>query len=295
VVKNPNIPGWAKFGEMLPRHLSSDVSLDKWQVPLIVPKGVCLMLSEPGCGKTWITTAIGLAVSDAVHLGGVVPAVCPGIIDPEFYGIDPQFVVGHYSREDDPADLKERNEILAKGKEIQNYYVATNCHDLKLTPGVERVKLEVTVKKFRPALLVFDTARRFIEGDENDSEVVSSMMEFLHKLYAKYGTSSLLNHHLRKGSDSPRGSGDFSGAAHYVGVMRKTELTGCSVAAEIETVKTKAVLAPPTWAFGITDAVPREMLITWWSDDIARVNGLRRQMGERPIHVTSREQLGGRR
>jgi len=232
-------PSWAQFGETLPHNIITHFEHDKWLIPFLLPKGFIIFGSAPKTGKTWLSEAIALAISDGFPVGRTFSSWVQGLTI-------------HYA-EDDPGDLVSRIPVLThySPMPIENYYIAENATQFSFEDQEARDKLEALCERAKPVLLVFDTARRFFSGDENSSTDVAVITNYLVGLYRDYGVNVILNHHLTGDDRKLRGSTDFVGAAHYVANIKATKIHGCEIACRITPTHTKAVRALE-WSFGIT-------------------------------------------
>lgn len=181
------------------------VSESSWLVqPLWGLGAVGLIGGAPKCGKTWLALELAVAVASgrpalghyAVHAAGTVLV---------------------YGAEDSPRQLRDR---LAGLAQVRGADFASLAVHLIIEPSVrldrheDLRRLECTVEKYRPRLLVLDPYVRLQRVDENDATQVATILAALRQLSRRFRLAVLLVHHTRKNpshdaGQALRGSSDF--------------------------------------------------------------------------------------
>lgn len=83
------------------------------------------------------------------------------------------------------------------------------------------------IEEEKPTMIILDSLRRFLPGDENDSKSVAEFFEIINKIKNKYNVSFFLIHHTTKNTnDEPdidhlRGSGDIGASVQSVFKLEK--------------------------------------------------------------------------
>jgi len=124
-----------------------------------------------------------------------------------------------FAAEDPPATVRSRLQGLAvvRGLSLERLPVhVILASSLRLDLDLDQARLEETVARYRPRLLVLDPFVRLHRIDENSALEVSGVLAFLRELQRSHRVAVLVVHHARKaaaGADqtgqSLRGSGDF--------------------------------------------------------------------------------------
>jgi hypothetical protein len=119
--------------------------------------------------------------------------------------------------EDSLATVKERFTGLCGHRRLDAselpIHVIT-ARSLRLDLDRDRLRLEETVRRLRPRLLLLDPFVRLHHVNENDAGEVSRLLAFLRDLQREHDMAVVVVHHVRKNSgadagQSLRGSGDF--------------------------------------------------------------------------------------
>ena len=121
-----------------------------------------------------------------------------------------------YAAEDSVSEVRARLESLTlyHGVELGQLPVwVITADSLRLDHPDDQEKLEVTVARYQPRLLVLDPLIRLHQLDENASGPMAALLGFFRSLQRKTGTAIALVHHTRKmpasAGYSLRGSSDF--------------------------------------------------------------------------------------
>lgn len=167
-------------------------------------EGVGLLGAPPKHFKTWCASDLAFSVATGTPALGRYRVREPGAV--LFFGA-----------EDSSPSLRTRFDCLAKSRnltvnEIPLYLLDINT--LRLENPKHLKRLEATLDKHRPRLLVLDPLVRVAAVDENSAVEVSAVLGSLRELQRRFHVAILVIHHTRKASGSSptqafRGSGDF--------------------------------------------------------------------------------------
>lgn len=158
----------------------------------------------PKLGKTWLGLDIALSVATGTPCLGRFAVPDPGDV-----------LV--YLAEDHPASLRKRLDGLCRQRGLPLGQVPIHvitAPALRLDLERDRVRLEQTLGRIRPRLLVLDPLVRLHRRDENHSGDVAELLAFLRELQRAHDLAVLVVHHMRKNGagqagQALRGSGDF--------------------------------------------------------------------------------------
>jgi hypothetical protein len=121
-----------------------------------------------------------------------------------------------YAAEDSASAVRQRLEALTLHRRMELSRLALwviTADSLRLDRPEDREKLEATVVRYAPRLLVLDPLVRLHQLDENASGPMAALLGFFRCLQRKTGAAIALVHHSRKNSAaagySLRGSSDF--------------------------------------------------------------------------------------
>lgn len=190
-----------RAAELLPRHPEQP----RWLVDSLWGAAAVGMIGgAPKSGKTWLALEIAVAVASGRPCLGrfAVPQAGPVLV---------------YAAEDAPEQIRERLEHLARARGAD--FPSLDVH-LILEPSlrVDRTehlqRLQLTLQRHRPMLLVLDPYVRLQRVDENDATQVSAILAALRQLSRSFQLALALVHHARKNPASQagqalRGSSDF--------------------------------------------------------------------------------------
>lgn len=203
-----------------PMRKGADESF-QFLVPGLIPRGaITVLAASGGCGKSSI--AHELCVDCAIDYK-------PGETKPFWLGqpVNVEVAKGicvYFSGEDGPAIINARAELFdPEGRALRLQFHRADY-------GSEDVSFaEFVTKRLRRMpdipLLVVDPARKYLSGDEEDSEVVSEFFFALEELAMSKNCAVIVVHHLKKGAkpqsipdvlDELRGSQVFIDRARVV-------------------------------------------------------------------------------
>jgi len=159
----------------------------------------------PKSCKTWLALDLALSVASASAALGRFAVSAPG-------------TVLLYAAEDSAAEVRDRLGALAAARGVSLSRLKLGViltPALRLDRHSDRLRLEKTLERYRPRLLVLDPLVRLHAIDENSAADVSALLGELRALQREYAVAIVLVHHLRKNAPrSPdgqalRGSGDL--------------------------------------------------------------------------------------
>ena len=167
-------------------------------------EGVGLLGAPPKHYKTWLAVDLALSVATGTPALGRYPVREPGPV--LFFGAEDRLPL-----------LRTRFEAIAQARgtvldRIPLYLLDMTSLHLEAQKHVQR--LEATLERLRPRLLILDPLVRVAAVDENSAAEVSALLGALRELQRRFQVAVLLVHHTRKASGTSatqafRGSGDF--------------------------------------------------------------------------------------
>ena len=158
----------------------------------------------PKCAKTWLGLDMALSVASATPCLGRFAVETPG----------PALV---YLAEDALPQVKERivGLVTHRGLDLEaiDLHVIT-APSVRLDVPKDQLRLDATVARLRPKLLLLDPLVRLHRVDENSSADISALLGFLRELSRRHGVAIVLVHHMSKRSRADpgqalRGSSDL--------------------------------------------------------------------------------------
>jgi len=142
----------------------------------------------PKCCKTWLGLDIALSVASGTNCLGRFAVESPG----------PVLV---YLAEDSLPAVRQRIEAIAKHRglalEELDLFVG-DAPRLRLDDLDDRRRLQATLTRLRPRLLLLDPLVRMHTMDENSSADISRLLGFLRELQRRFELAVVLVHHMAK-------------------------------------------------------------------------------------------------
>jgi hypothetical protein len=152
--------------------------------------------SPPKHCKTWLALEMAVCVASGSPCLGVFPVPDPG-------------PVLLYAAEDPTATVRQRLESLAAHHQVDlnqlPLWVIT-ADSLRLDRTDDSSRLEATVARYQPRLLILDPLIRLHQQDENASGPMAALLGFFRALQRKSRAAIAIIHHSRK-NRAPAGSG----------------------------------------------------------------------------------------
>ena len=200
---------------------------------------------QPKCCKSWLALEMAVAVASG--------AKCLGRF--EVLETGPALV---YLAEDALEAVRERLSALAKHRGIafeQLDVRVITADSIRLDLQRDQERLQNTVRRHRPKLLILDPLVRLHRLDENSAADVSGLLSYLRVLQRELDLAVALVHHTRKNASVAqpgqglRGSGDFHAWSDSSIYLRRNH------AEIVLTVEHRSAPAPATIALRlVTDA-----------------------------------------
>ncbi len=207
------------FDRTGPMRIGSDESFE-FIVPGIIPRGaVTVLAAAGGTGKSSVAHQLCVQASidyaedeeAPVWLGQQINKdVCDGICV-------------YFSGEDGPAIINARGDLYdPEGRAQRLQFHRTEFADQDVTFSEYLLRLK---KMPKVSVVVIDPARKYLTGDEEDSEIVSEFFEAIEEFAIAKNCGMIVVHHLKKGArpknsrevlDELRGSQVFVDRARVV-------------------------------------------------------------------------------
>ena len=170
--------------------------------------GVTFIAGKPGAKKSWLAYSLMLAVARGESWLGFGPAAQGSVLLLNY---------------DNPLDLMARRLVQLDMRDDDQLFVHSNARD----PWKMPAKFDHVVaiwRKLKPRLVVVDSFRQSSTLDENSSKDMGQLMD-LFKSLTVGGTAVVVIHHLAKGGDPLRGSGEIEASADAVIVVTSVKKT----------------------------------------------------------------------
>jgi hypothetical protein len=186
-------------------HIEQQAQRRPWLVTgLWADQAVGFIGGTPKSCKTWLSLELAVAVASGRPCLGRFPVTDPG----------PVLV---YAAEDDAQAIRERVAGIAKARHVDLHRLAVGLiqsPNLRLDVDDDCQRLDATISKIQPRLLVLDPLVRLHRGDENSAAETSLLLSRLRQLQREHGVAIALVHHIRKSTSAQpgqalRGSGDL--------------------------------------------------------------------------------------
>jgi len=190
-----------------PAHRLADRALDQgWLVTrLWSEEAVGIIGGEPKCCKSFL--ALDLAV-----------AVAAGTPCLRRFAVPKPGRVLLYAAEDALHIVRRRLDGIcaAAGLSIADLDVQVlTAPTLRLDLEADRARLEETIARLKPRLLVLDPFVRLHRIDENLSGEVAPLLAFLRELQRRHGLAVIVVHHARKGAGNMRAGQALRGSSEF--------------------------------------------------------------------------------
>jgi hypothetical protein len=177
----------------------------RWMVETLWPRaGVGIIGGAPKCGKSWLGLDLAISVASATPCLDSFPVAAPGSV-----------LV--YMAEDAACVVKERLAGICshRGLDLAALPIGViTAPSLRLDLPRDQDRLQETVRRHQPRLLLLDPFVRLHRVNENQAQDVSAVLGYLRELQRAHDLALVVVHHARKngghtGGQSLRGSGDF--------------------------------------------------------------------------------------
>jgi AAA domain len=217
---------------------------DQWLVEeLWAAEAVGVIGGTPKSCKTWLALELAVAVASGHDALGRFPVALPG-------------PVLAYGAEDGPAQLRERLLAITRARSLAladlDLFLLTPP-SLRLDCALDRARLDATLERIQPRLLLLDPFVRLHRSDENSAADMAALLGELRDLQRRHRLAIMVVHHLRKnaaaslGGQALRGSGDLHawGDSNLYLRRREDHLTLC--------VEHRAAAAPEPFRLILAD------------------------------------------
>lgn len=224
-------------------RLAARAETQRWLVTgLWSEEAVGLVGGEPKCCKSFLALDLAVAVASGTACLRHFPVSRPGR-------------VLLYAAEDALHIVRRRLEGICAAADVSlqelDVHVIT-APTVRLDLAADRARLEQTVEKLKPRLLVLDPFVRLHRIDENASGEVAPLLAYLRELQRRHSLAVLVVHHAKKGAgriragQALRGSSEFHAWGDSNLYLRRlgNELT--------LTVEHRAAPSPPTVTLELT-------------------------------------------
>ena len=177
----------------------------RWLVETLWPRaGVGIIGGAPKCCKSWLGLDLALSVASGTPCLDTFPVAQTG-------------GVLVYMAEDAAAVVKERFNGICRhrGLDLASLPIGViTAPTLRLDESGDQQRLDQTVRRHTPRLLLLDPFVRLHRINENQAGDVSAVLGYLRELQRSHDLAVVVVHHARKngaptGGQSLRGSGDF--------------------------------------------------------------------------------------
>ena len=177
----------------------------RWMVDSLWPRAaVGIIGGAPKCGKSWLGLDLAVSVSSGTPCLDTFPVAAPGSV-----------LV--YMAEDAASVVKERLAGICshRGLDLAALPIGViTAPSLRLDLPSDQARLQETLRRHAPRLLLLDPFVRLHRVNENQAQDVSAVLGYLRELQRAHDLALVVVHHARKnggpaGGQSLRGSGDF--------------------------------------------------------------------------------------
>lgn len=177
----------------------------RWMVQTLWPRaGVGIIGGAPKCGKSWLGLDLAVSVASGTPSLDTFPVAASG-------------GVLVYMAEDAAAVVKQRLAGICshRGLDLAALPIGViTAPSLRLDLPRDQDRLQQTVRRHAPRLLLLDPFVRLHRVNENQAQDVSAILGYLRELQRAHDLALVVVHHARKnggptGGQSLRGSGDF--------------------------------------------------------------------------------------
>lgn len=170
-------------------ELDQSVPEDRWLVHKLWPRhAVGVVGGRPKSCKSWLGLDLAVSVASATPCLGRFAVDDPG----------PALV---YLAEDALGSVRERLDGLCRHRGLDlaalDLFVVT-APSVRLDQPADQRRLDATVARFKPKLLVLDPLVRLHRLDENSSGDVSGLLGYLRELERRHAVAVVLVHHMSK-------------------------------------------------------------------------------------------------
>ncbi len=188
------------FDRTGPMRIGSDESFE-FVVPGYIPRGAVTLLAAPGgTGKSSVAHLLCVLASMDTKEGDPTPMWLGQPVNMDFCK---DGICVYFSGEDGPAITNARGALFdPEGRSTRLQFHRSEFYDQERTFAEYLTDLQ---KMPKVPIVVIDPARKYLNGDEDDSEVVSEFFEAIEEFAIRKQSAVIVVHHLQKGAN-PRNS-----------------------------------------------------------------------------------------
>ncbi len=174
---------------------------------LIAPGNVCVLVGQPGAGKSTLAPHLAYAVAQGRRVFGM--RTTPGR--------------ALYITAEDLKGVEKRIGALGMRHGHTDDCTVMGCGNLR-DPG-ECAAVFGVVADFKPALIVLDTVSAAFAGmDEHTSQDMGQVVQFARRLAATGAAVVLVHHPAKNGDGSPRGHGSLNGTLDMTLTLERVDI-----------------------------------------------------------------------
>jgi len=178
----------------------------RWLVTdLWLEEAVGIVGGEPKCCKSFLALDLAVAVASGTPCLRHFPVPHPGR-------------VLLYAAEDAPHIVRGRLDGIcaAASCDLQDLDLQViTAPTLRIDQAADRTRLQHTVERLQPRLLILDPFVRLHRIDENASGDVAPLLAYLRELQRRYALAVLLVHHAKKGGGRIRAGQALRGSSEF--------------------------------------------------------------------------------
>ncbi len=165
-------------------------------VPGYIPRGaVSLLAAAGGTGKSSVAHMLCVMSSIDYRPDEEAPVWLGQTLNPEVT----KGICVYFSGEDGPAIINARGQLFdPEGRAQRLQFHRTEFQDQEMSFGDY---LRGLMKMPDVSIVVIDPARKYLNGDENDADVVSEFFEAIEEFAIRKNCAMLVVHHLQKGAN----------------------------------------------------------------------------------------------
>lgn len=170
--------------------------------PLLIPGMLTLLVGKEGVGKSLFGLGLGVSLCTDEPIAGFRPKLGN---------------VVYVDAENGEREIHRRIHTLGLTPETAHLLSAYSVRGFDLRHNLDELE-EILVNE-RPTLLILDSFRSLWDGEENNSQEVSAVLDPLRNLVRDYDTATLLLHHTPRGRQDYRGSSGIGASAELIFVL----------------------------------------------------------------------------
>lgn len=210
--------------------MKSDLAPVDYYIEPIIPKNnVIIIGGKPGSFKSFFMLLMGISMVNSEYLLGK-------------FKVTNNYKILLYDLENGPRVIYQRTKYTMNGLGITDYNA---LHGLLIEPNFDRNDIEKEFNKAKDFdIIILDSYRRFLKGDESDSQITDMFYKNFLKPLKALGKTIIILHHFRKSrpedmddadfQDMFRGSSDLVGQVDLAyGLIKSPEI----ISADCNTMK----------------------------------------------------------